>query len=86
MAEIIEDGSDWLISQEKEFDILNLPYDVDTIDSSVEKKVEEEPSAYQKRADYIRSIPKNIAEWSASIPWFSAQKDDWRPSNSLCLH
>lgn len=82
MAEIIEDGSDWLISQEKEFDILNLPYDVDTIDSSVEKKVEEEPSAYQKRADYIRSIPKNIAEWSASIPWFSAQKDDWRPSMS----
>ena len=38
MAEIIEDGSDWLKSQEKEFDILNLPYDVDTIDSSVEKK------------------------------------------------
>lgn len=81
MARIIEDESDWLKSQETE--LLNLPYDLTTSVIKEEEVVDDqEPSAYQKRADYIRSIPKNIAEWSASIPWFSNQKDDWNPSMS----
>ena len=57
MARIIEDESDWLKSQETE--LLNLPYDLTTSVIEEEEVVDDqEPSAYQKRADYIRSIPK----------------------------
>ena len=71
MGRIVEDASDWLRDQEAK--VLNLPYDPEA------KVVEEDqtPSAYEKRAAFIRAIPKNVAEWTASIPWFSNQKSDW---------